>query len=789
MSLEEQIEQSSRQETAQFKESIGRYLKKWPWIIAFLVLALTLTHFRMKFVANGYKVESSVQIKKSSQVDNPTDLLFGARYSRRMMGTGDETLILKSFPLVKATVKSLKFDVTYTLVNGFLKKEVYENKPFIFKYNREPSEAKLPVSVPFNVTILNENKFSIKTEVPFQNKLLDQVGTFGESIDLGTFSFKVLKTGDFEKYADFENSYSIRINTIEKVAYAYRNKLKFNEPEPFSQILTLSINTKTPQKAVDFINSLIEKYVEQNLIDKNEAAKNTVEFIDSQLAIISDSLNSKERNLESFKISEQSSSISVEGKLLVEKYNEIESEKAQYEVRQQYYDYLKNNIDRNGESNASNLIAPTAFGIEDLIINDLVKSLLDLNLTEKQLIQDGNDKSPMLEQIKNRKKEVSTALEESIDNLSKANRIILSNLNDRIDDIGVSAQRLPSSERQLVNLNRLLKLNENIYLFLMEKRSNAAIAMSSNTSDCKIIEPAMLNPLYPISPNRKMVYLIATIIGIVLPLLIIIILDFLNDIIRGKEDIEMATQTPIMGLVPIGKKENVRFVAIEKPKSVLAESFRIIRTNLSFFQKDKSPFVIMVTSTIAKEGKTFCAINLASVLAASNKKTVLLGFDLRKPQIHNYIGVENKSGISNYLTNQAELDEIIVSTDQENFSIINSGNIPPNPSELLISSRTKQLFNELKERFDYIIIDTPPIGIVADALILKEESDLNLYVVRQGYSKRDFVNRINELYVTHNLPNLSILLNDAKKATSYGSGYYEEENNDSLMQRIMRFKK
>ncbi len=777
MSAEELIEQSNRQEVSKFKDSLVRYLRKWPWILVCVIISVLISNFRLKFTANQYKVESTVQVKKSNRVEDPGDLIFGSRYTGRLSGISDEAVIFKSFPLVKSTLKSLQFDVTYQLDDGFIKKEVYKSEPFVFEYNRD--EENIPYGVNFKVQLLDGDQFQITTERPYSGKTLNQRGQFGEQIHLGTFSFSIQKTALFEANADFKHLYSVRLNSIDKIAYTYRNRLKFEDIESFSSILTMSMKTSTPQKAIDFINTLIEKYIEQNLIDKNEVAKNTVEFIDQQLAIISDSLNIKEKNLELFKSSEQMSDLSIEGEMLIERFNQIETEKAQYEVMQQYYDYLQTNLEGGDESNLNNLVAPSAFGIQDLIVNDLVKNLLELNLTETKLIQDGSTKSPLLVQVKNRKKELMAALEESINNLSKANRIIISNLDKRIAEVNASAQRLPNTERQLVNLNRLLKLNENIYLFLMEKRSSAAISMSSNTPDCKVIDPAMLNPIGPISPNKRMAYMIAILLGVFLPLMVIVLKDFLNDSISGKEDIESSTQVPILGLIPKGKADGSRFIAKEKPKSMMAESFRILRTNLSFFQKNKLPFVIMVTSTIAREGKTFCAINLASVLAASGKKTILLGFDLRKPRLHKYLGLENLKGISNYLTGNCSLEEIIISTEQENFYVVNSGSIPPNPAELLMQDKTKEFIGELKKEFEYIIIDTPPVGIVADSLILKQESDLNLYVIRQGFSKREYIDRINDLYSTGKISDLSIIINDADKAAKYSSGYYEDDKRRS----------
>ncbi|HAD98371.1 MAG TPA: hypothetical protein DCG19_13255 [Cryomorphaceae bacterium] len=774
MEVEELIERSNRQEVSRLKGAIVRYLRKWPWMLLSVFVCMVFAFVYLKFIPKQYNVEAKVLIKQNSQWENPGDLLFGGRFSNRYNNISDKAAIFKSFPLVKNTLEALDFDVVYKEDNGFQQREVYGTSPIIFEYDRG-TEEKLPTWIEFEIQLLNENEFHIKTEKPYAAKVLNQKAGFGELIKLGSFSFVIRKSESFAQHASFDRGYFVHLVNTNNSAYSYRSKLQFGEVQSFSSILTMSMKTELPQKTIDFMNTLIEKYIDQDLADKNEVAKNTVEFIDGQLAIISDSLDVKEKNLEEFKSSEQMTDVSIEGKLLIEKYSQVESEKAKYEVMQQYYNYLSASLEERADSSLKNLILPSAFGIEDQVVNELVRSLIDLYLTEAKLIQDGNTKNPVFNQIRNRKKEVMKALDESIDNLSSANKIILNNLRSRADEIDANVRKLPITERKLVNLNRLLKLNENIYLFLMEKRSSAAITMSSNTPDCKVIEPAMLNPISPIAPKRRGAFMAAFLLGLFLPLSGFILVDFLNDTIKDKDSVISATQVPVMGLIPKSHYHDVRFVVSEKPKSGVAESFRIIRTNLSFFQKNKYPFVIMLTSTVAKEGKTFCAINLASVLAASGKQTILLGLDMRKPQLHNYLGIENDKGVSHYLSGNADMDEIIRTTTQKNLYLINAGSIPPNPAELLIDEKRKEFFNDLKQRFDYIIIDTPPVGLVTDALILKEESDLNLYVVRQGYSKTEYLDRINDLYVSEKMPNMSILINEVDKGRSYNYGYYEEK--------------
>ena len=460
--------------------------------------------------------------------------------------------------------------------------------------------------------------------------------------------------------------------------------------------------------------------------------------------------------------------------MLMERFNQVETEKAKHQVMQEYYEYLSKNLNQQNSKSFDKLIAPSAFGIEDEVVNQLVAKLIDLNLSKKSLISEGNTETPLVRQIDNRIDDLIQALRESIDDLSKANQMILANLEKRGSKLRQTASILPSSERQLVNLNRLLKLNENIYLFLMEKRSSAAIQRSSNTADCKVIEPARLSKMSPVAPKRKLTHMIAALLGIFIPLVVFVIKDFLNDTIKSKDELESMTQIPILGTIPKAKISDSSLVVSDRPKSALAESFRLIRANLSFFQKNKFPYVVLITSSVPKEGKTFSAINLAGVLATAGKKTVLLGFDLRKPKLHNYLNINNGRGLSDYLSGNSELEEIIRSTSLDDLSIILSGPTPPNPSELIMVNKTGELIEKLKENFDYIIMDSPPVGLVTDALILKKYADLSLFICREDYSKREFIDNLNDIYKREQMQRMGLLYNHTSKGSRYSYGYYEE---------------
>ncbi|MBL4710642.1 MAG: hypothetical protein JKY48_19625 [Flavobacteriales bacterium] len=428
MQEEQLLDSSERQEISKFKETIVSHLKKWPWIALCVFVCVVVSYFYLESKPNQYKVESKVYIKKNQQFSDPNELLIGGRNSfRRSSRIDDEAIIFKSFPLIRSTLKELKFDVTYRKKEGLRTIELYKKSPIILGFDRKLN-AQIPLEINIEVSPSSVNDFRLVTSAPFEEESLDGIYKFNQPIQLGSFSFEIRKNSDAETSSMFDDTYFVSFNSIETISYSYRNMLNFEEIEGVSSILTMSMNTSVPEKSIDFINSLIHKYIEQNLDEKNKVAENTVAFIDRQLEIISDSLNNKEANLEDFKSSDQMASLSMEGQMLIEKYSEIETEKAGYEIRQQYYDYLKGSLKNKDGKNLENLIAPSAFGIQDLIINDLVRRLIDLNLSKRKLVQDGNTKSPLIVQIESATDDLTRTLEGSINNLSKANKIVLNTL-------------------------------------------------------------------------------------------------------------------------------------------------------------------------------------------------------------------------------------------------------------------------------------------------------------------------------------------------------------------------
>lgn len=769
------IQEENDREVASIKDALSRYVKKWPWFIFGVIISLLFAILLLRFKPNIYQVETTVKIKGSSQSSDPNELLFGRSYRMPFGQNIDEAAVLQSFPLIKSTVEKLQLNVSYFKEGKIGEIELYKNSPIVLVFNEKSDRTTYNYSIALE--LLSNQTFSISVN----EETIDGEFLFGKEMVLKDLTFTINRNESFP--VEPGHRYKVHLNSVNQTAYSYKNFIELKESENMSSLITLKMNSSVPEKAIDFLNTLIDEYVSLSLAEKNQVADNTIDFIDNQLKLISDSLNNREASLESFKTQTEIADVSLEAQMLMDRYNEIETQKAQHEVMEEYYVYLRKSLKKNEEEGIEKLVAPSAFGIEDEVINQLVAELINLNLSKQSLLNQGNDQNPLVKQIDNRIKDVVKAIRESIEELSQANEIILANLNKRANKLSESAKKLPSSERQLVNLNRLLKLNENIYLFLMEKRSNAAIQRSSNTPDCKIVEPARLSSLAPVAPNRRLSYMIAILLGLFVPAIILVLRDFLNDTIRTKEELKSASSIPILGTLPETKVKDSALVIEKRPKSAIVEAFRLVRANLAFFQHNQFPYVVLISSSVPKEGKTFTAINLAGVLAASGKKTIVIGFDLRKPQIHNYLNVENGVGISNYLSGNTELSSIVQKGEIENLFYITSGPNPPNPSELIMVDRTKKLFEELRENFDYIIVDSPPVGLVTDALILKKWADLSLFICRQDYTKKEFISNLNEIYRKDEDKKISLLYNFSSRSKTYAYGYYEDMD-DSLKGKI-----
>jgi capsular exopolysaccharide synthesis family protein len=645
-----------------------------------------------------------------------------------------------------------------------------------------------PVNVVFFLKIIDHERFELKGKGEDVNiysstsKNIVQVipdfeieltGQFGNSIKSEQYNFKIILNENYQLEDYRSNKFAFVIHDQKELVKSYQAGIVITAQELESSVAKITMETPVPSKSIDFINSLTSAYIAKNLEKKNYMSIKTIEYIDNQLNIISDSLKTAEENLQRFRSSNMVMDVSLKSGRIYDQLQAFESEKTGLLVNHKYYEYINDYFNQNLEF--TDLIAPSAMGIEDPLLNNMIQELIQLNGERTSLIENNQAKSPYLKRLDIQIDNLRNTISENLKYIINTSEISIRELDARISQLNREIQKLPKTERELFGFERKFNLNDAIYTYLLEKRAEAQIAKASYLPDADIIEPADLTGPGPVSPRKKKNYLVAVLLGLFLPVLFFRIRDFSSTKIRDKADLERQIDIPLLGQVYNNNKK-VELVVSAFPKSHIAESFRMLRSSLKYFTGSTRCPIIVVTSTRGQEGKSFVSINLATSLATANFKTLMIGFDLRKPKIYERMNLKNDIGVSSFLSDQASVDDIIQKTSINNLDIITAGPPPPNPAELIASENTNKLLSSLSEQYNYIIIDTPPVGLISDAYTLLDKANLIIYVVRQNVTHRgDFVTNINELR-SRNFNNLSVVINDITllKKTKYGYGYYEQ---------------
>jgi capsular exopolysaccharide synthesis family protein len=503
---------------------------------------------------------------------------------------------------------------------------------------------------------------------------------------------------------------------------------------------------------------------------KNQFATNTIAFIDSTLLAIEKELKNTNIELKNFRKDKNIFEIECEGEKFSENLMDFDVQKDAINRKLTYYsslnNYLKTSVD------FAKLPAPSVAGIDDPNIVVGVSKLISLS-TQRSELKYAVKSEKIFRDFDNKMEAIKKVL---IVNIAQAKTALQYDLNLIIAKIGKTEsfiKQLPEDKQELLKIQRKYDLNDNIYSAFLAKKSEADIVKAANLSDIHFIDPAKDIGGGLVGPKTSVNYILAFFLGFIFPLFFVFGIFFVNNSIQNTDDITKLTKLPIIGVV--GKKQSVGNLAVfEKPKSALSESFRAIRSSLQFLYKKQNidgSKTLMVTSSISGEGKTFCSLNIATVFAMSEKKTIIVGLDLRKPKIFEEFNITNEIGIVNCLIGQKSLDEIIQKTHIPFLDVITSGPIPPNPAELIMGDAMKELLSDLKTKYDYIILDTPPVGLVSDALELVNFTDIILYVVRQNFTKKDMITLLNNRVKRDELKNVSIVLNDFENKAKYGYGY------------------
>jgi capsular exopolysaccharide synthesis family protein len=751
------------------KRYLSMFISNWYWFAGALFISLSMAYGINRYSEKVYTVSSTLLIK-DDQFDrgsnNLGSVIPGGDIFRNQQNLKNEMGILKSFSLNDSVMKKLDdFHVVYAGVGkrGLVESRLYKLSPFKVVYDSLDRE---PLGRKVEIEILSEREYNISID---GEKSLSDKMLFGNKFKKQGFNFTIVPRvpGSSVFSNNSSNRYYFYFTNPENLAAEYSSKLSVVPIEKEASLVTLSVSGFVLQQEADYLNKLMQVYIEYGLDNKNQTGTSTIKFIDKQLKEISDSLTRAEEHLESFRLKNKFLNLSLEGSRIQSKLEKLENEKASFDLQFQYYNYLSEYI--NKKKTEEEIISPSVMGITDVVLLRLVNELSTLQKEREKLDLNFEANQPALNLIDKQTEETKAAIKENIKNSMDGLRLLISESENKIAKIDTAINKLPTTERKLINIQRQYDLNNTVYTYLLEKRAESGIAKASNVSDNRIIDYASAFSAGLIKPRTKYNYIIAWILGLGLPMAGLVLIDYFNDKVIDKRDVERRTHVPVIGYISHreGKSE---IPVVEKPGSSFSESFRSVRTAVKYFIKEKEKPVIAVSSTISSEGKTFISINLAAIIAMLGKRVLLVGLDLRKPRIDKAFNFTSGPGMSTYLSGNCSYEEVIKSTQIDNLFYAPAGAVPPNPAELIETEEMKTFLDTAKNEFDYIIIDTPPVAIVTDALLLAPYVDLNLFIVRQRYSSRNTLDLIEQLRKDGKLKHLAIIINDINISGYYGYG-------------------
>lgn len=761
---------------------VSLFLSNWLWIAVALFIALSTAWTYNRYSQRVYNVRSTLMIKEqqaSGAIANMEQLFAGSAYNP-YPNLEDEVAILQSYTLNYRVIEDMpETHVAYIPVsrNGIQGQRTYDSSPFVLKRLTERQPAGVQMTIRFSsdesyTVALNEEQYenwlknagAVGTEDEINP---DRRYTPGEPFEQGGFSFVIERRNPEKPVKTETGRWLVWFESMASLTNAYRSALKVDPVKEYASVFTLSFDGYSPQQGTDYLNTLMRLYILQGMEWKNRAADNTIDFIEAQLGLISDSLRLAENTMESFRLNNRFVDLTLEGSLVLQKLEKLEQEKNMLSLQEQYYEYLIDYLD--ARDHGRNIISPSVVGVTDPVLVRLVEEFSRLQQQRKQVAFTVREDLPQVQLVDQKIEDARIALRENVSNTVSQLRISMKAFNDQIATAEKELGKLPGTERRLIGIQRKFDLNNSVYTYLLERRAEAGIARASQITDNRIIDEAMVHNSTQIRPQTMKNYLIAMFLGLLVPMVLIVIFDLLNNKIIGRHDIERLTKAPIIGYIS-HSEYHVEDPVAEKPGSTLAESFRAVRTALSFYTGQTKCPVIVVSSPVSGEGKTFVSVNLATIIAMMNKRVLVVGLDMRKPRVHTILRAVNGSGMSHYLSGAASFDELIVPTEIENLWFAPSGPVPPNPAELIGSPRMAEFLERAKEQFDTIIIDTPPVGIVTDALLVGGMADVTLFIVRQKYTTRGSVSMLDEIYRRAEMPNVAIIVNDISAAGYYGYG-------------------
>ena len=798
-------------EKIDIQEVLFKYIIHWPWFVGAVLVCLIGAWIYLRMATPVYNISATVLIKDDKKGGNTGGMagleelgLSGLISSSQNID--NELEVLRSKTLVKEVVNQLNLYVSYADQDEFPSKNMYKTSPVIVSLTPQEAE-KLSDPMIVEMSLYPQGSLDVGVTIgdkEYQKHFEELPAVF--PMDEGTLAFfqspdSLMANKDTTEESSAQNVRRItaKINSPMKVARVYCENLTIEPTSKTTSVAVISLKNSSLQRGQDFINQLLEMYNRNTNNDKNEIAQKTAEFIDERIDIISKELGNTEANLENFKRNAGITDLTSEAQIALTGNAEYEKKRVENRTQISLLEDLRKYIRGNEYE-----VLPSNVGLQDAALVATIERYNEMLVERKRLLRTSTENNPAIVNLDTSIRAMKSNVQATLDGTLQGMLITKADLDREANRFSRRISDAPGQERQFVSIARQQEIKAGLYLMLLQKREENAIALAATANNAKIIDEAIADDI-PVSPKRKIIYLIALVLGVGIPVGIIYLIGLTKFRLEGRADVEKLTTVPIVGDIPLTDEKNEKdgsIAVFENKNNLMSETFRNIRTNLQFMlQNDKK--VILVTSTVSGEGKSFISANLAISLSLLGKKVVIVGLDIRKPGLNKIFRLPTKEkGITLYLANPGtDLMSLVQPSDvNKNLSILPGGTVPPNPTELLARDGLDKAIEILKKNFDYVILDTAPVGMVTDTLLIGRVADLSVYVCRADYTHKVEYTLINELAEEKKLPNICTVINgvDLKRrkygyyygygkygkyygyGKRYGYGYgYGQENNKS----------
>lgn len=767
-----------KEEKTDYSALLFPYLIRWPWIVASVVVCLALAAVYLHFATPVYNISATVLIKddkKGGSVSSDLALFQDMGMFNSSASVDNEIEILRSKSLARKVVADLGLYIGYSRRDGFRHTDLYGQSPFRIDFPAAVADS-LAAPILLKVTLHPDGSLQAQAtqdDAEIGSARFDSLPAVLPT-PAGTLTFLPVEKIAFPEQ---ETVIDVTVGSPMAVAKGYAAGLTVEPTSKTTSVVTVSIANTNRRRGEDFINHLVENYNRDANNDKNEVARNTAHFIDERIAIINAELGTTEAELEEFKRRAGLTDLSSDAQLAVAEKSEYEKQVVANGTQLNLVNYL---IDYLARPENAQSVLPANIGLTNTSVATLVTAYNERLIERQRLLRTSSESNPVIRRLDTELAGLRQSLTTSLQSARKELLITQADLDRQSELYAGRISDAPTQERQYMSIQRQQTIKAELYLMLLQKREENNITLAATANKAKIIDDAMAGNA-PVSPKGKMIYLLALVAGIGLPVAVIYILQLLSFRIEGRADVERLTTVPILGDVPLSDEGQGPIAVRENENNLMTETFRNLRTNLLFLLDGPQKNVILVTSTMSGEGKTFIASNLAVSLALLGKKVIIVGLDIRKPGLNKVFHISHRQrGITQYLSapQDTTLDELIQPSGiHPNLDLLPGGVVPPNPTELVARPALDDVIRQLRGRYDYVVLDTAPIGMVTDTQLIARTADISLYVCRADYTHKNDYRLINELQQQKRLPGLCTVINgldmtQKKYGYYYGYGKY-----------------